>query len=369
MRFAAALIALLASVAAADPETAGALKITRPAKWDRQDDPASKTAIFIPHEADAASKVALMVLPPEEVDARPLDWLGVKWDGMLKGGELISGGDTAALGDWVLRTGRIKSAAGKSWTRIYALRAGRKIQGVLFVAETKKLFERYAADVDKSLADASYEGKRAAAPKVKSAWSGVVMRNRYDALSKGYVWKSGIDHIVLFDNGLAANGWPDRGLDTLDYSVDPLAKLDYLGKVEETEKGLVITWEPGSTMTLEKGDGKLVEPSTHGEFFPMASVDGTRPEGTFDRPDNFYPNRLVLRADGTFEEQGVLALLSSLNSENPQKGRGTYAIRAWTLHMTYEDGITRSIAYEVTKGTPAKPERITLNTFGLDLKK
>ncbi|MCC6740616.1 MAG: hypothetical protein IT452_16350 [Planctomycetia bacterium] len=368
MKNASMLLLCLAATAAADPEAAGALKLTRPDKWTRQEDAANRSTFFLPPEEDASSRVALIVMPPDEVEGAPADWLDAKWKGLLEGRKVVTDGGSGALGEWVHRTARLEDDGGKSWTRLYAVRAGRKIQGAMFVAETKKLFERYAEAVDKSLADATWAGKRAAGPRIKGAWSGVVMRNRYDALSKGYVWMKGTDRFVLFDNGLAARDWPDKGLDSLDFSVDPLAKLDYLGKLEETDKEYVITWEPGSTTTLTKADGKLLEASTHGEFFPMLVVDGSRPEGTFHRPDNFWPNTLVLHAGGTFEEQGCLALLSQLVDGQPQRGKSTYEIRLWTLRLTYEDGVTRTIAYEVTKGTAAKPERIVLNTYGLDRK-
>jgi hypothetical protein len=174
---------------------------------------------------------------------------------------------------------------------------------------------------------------------------------------------------VRFEDGKALRAWPERGVAWEDVSADAAKSDDAIGSWTGTDEGVVVRWHEGSETVLAR-DGEVLVEDPAGRWIALPDSEGARPEGTWERRNPTGDARITLRKDGTFQERGALSLLTNVTQEKlPGAGKGTYEIRACTLLLSCEDGTTKSIAYEVIEGTAEKPEKIALNTCGLELKK
>lgn len=365
------LISLLVTLALpAAAETVGELDVRRPGQWGVKIDEASGAATFFPYGSETPLKVAVIVLPPEKSELSRDAWLDTTWKAMLTGSKVLKDEGSAELGTWKHRTAQMEGSAGKKWIRLYAVKTTKGMQAVFYMAETKALFDEHSRNIDTMVREAGYHGKPLPTqPRIKVAYRGIMMRSRYDLASKSFRQKSEIEHLVLFEDGKALRAWPERGVAWEDVSADAAKEGDSIGSWTDTGQGIVFRWHEGSeTVTTREGD-VLVE-EQRGRWIALPDSEGSRPEGTFERKNPYGDSVLTLRRDGTFRESGVLGLLTNVTEEKlPKSGKGTYEIRACTLLLTYEDGTTKSIAYEVMEGTAEKPLRIALNTSGLDVKR
>jgi hypothetical protein len=172
--------------------------------------------------------------------------------------------------------------------------------------------------------------------------------------------RSKIALALILPDGTMIDGAPYAGLADFDYAswARDVQRDASLGGVAGT-----YTWSGSSgEVTLSTGfkkpmalvDGELVLGKTTLRRVPR--VDGVRLDGTYthftDTADPYLDGpgckqMIALRPDGTFEDRGAFVYACPPASSEPNPpGSGTYAIRDYSLILSYADG--RTTMYRIT---------------------
>ena len=193
------------------------------------------------------------------------------------------------------------------------------------------------------------------------------------------------DLVLLLPDGTFRQGLPLRGLGS-DLSYDRRSIPSRWGTWTQ-ENGRVVVRRSGTTAVYGMRDGTLVDGRDR-PWVKVAPPEARAIEGTYARADYRDPRapRLVLRADGSYEDRGgFLRMVSSAMSLVVPDGgslvrqgsdaevarwlgpsRGTYVLQDFTLTLRTDDGrVWQVSAHAPAGGPPGSPDVLVIGTYRL----
>lgn len=188
--------------------------------------------------------------------------------------------------------------------------------------------------------------------------------------------------MVLFEDGTFYYTMPLMGLEAFDRDKSRKNEQEYWGTY--TFNGTSGTWQRAAydprPLKLDK-DGSLVIGAN--AFYRCYPVDGLRLNGawtTYADPKDPALSRggeqpiVRFTADGKFKDEGLFAgdfasLLSGEDARSLAPGKGTYAIKNFTLTLRYDDGRVRKAAFNLYFKTEKHPSPATIFIYRRQLQR
>lgn len=352
--------------------------------WTKQD-AANKSVVYVPPGLAPEIKAALILVPSEASSDSAAEYHAKSLKAATNGLKVTETLKTGDRGSFLFSNLALEIPGGKkAWTAIYTTRWGGRGQTAVFFCDDEAAWHFNLGRVEVTFMDAAVPNPLLApgadVVPIVELYLGV-------ALEIGTVFRNGEltrqtlptkKWLALYKNGLAlrvdalSNGFfgsTYRGFGLASFDAAALVKEpkdDRVGKWTEADGKITVDWTIGKQEIYTRGE-KVLDGPKHWTRFP--SVDGARPDGTFECKSFYAPTRtLKMTKDGKFEADGVNATMGGKGSNPlfPEKGAGTYEIRAHTLILRFDNGYRTSIALLFEGDSLEKTPQIVLNGTPFD---
>jgi hypothetical protein len=407
------MIATLLLLAAQVP---GGLAYEPPAGWLRAVNPQTGLVTFAPPGLPRNRSCAIAIFPAEAVTAPAQDYHNEMVRRATLNSRLLEPPQHAGNGAFLVTALHELAPNGAPiWIMLYTARWGDRGQTIMFSADAPDLVKRYAPAADAmvhamtvpQVASAPAPSSPALAPSgavstpppclrpqgieicpkaVVTGPNAIALTGAYLAAAPrtGYSVQGGVQSrvettiLLLFANGVAARA-PAVSSGAIDdtYWAEGLATMDprnvadigarSAGRWTESGGTVTITWQIGAPQRLTR-DGKTLR-EQYVTWNPYPSVDGLRLAARYQHVPPFGPPwGVTLRADGTFQEDGVNEIMggADINPGFPEHGAGTYEIARWSLILRFPNGFVQRINLMLGAGDPKNPPTIILNGFDFE---
>jgi len=407
------MIALLLLLASQAPSGLG---YQPPAGWLRAANPQTGLVTFAPPDVPRNHACAVAIFPVEAVSGSAQDYHNEMVRRATLNSRLLELPQHAGNGAFLVTALHELAPNGAPiWIMLYTARWGDRGQTVMFSADSPDLVKRYAPAADAmvhamtvpQVAAAPAPSSPAVAPSgavpapppclrpqgieicpkaVVTGPSAIALTGAWLAAAPktGYSVQGGVQSsvettlLLLFANGVAARAplvssgaiddtyWAE-GLATMDPRNPSEIGARGVGHWTESGGTVTITWQIGGTQTLARAGNNLRE--QYVTWSPYPSVDGLRLSARYEHVPPFGPPwGVTLRADGTFQEDGVNEIMggTDINPGFPTHGAGTYEIARWSLILRFPNGFVQSINLMLGAGDPKNPPTIILNGFDFE---
>ena len=385
----------------------GSLAYQPPAGWLRAVNPQTGLVTFAPPGVPRNRSCAIAIFPAEAVTVPAQDYHNEMVRRATLNSRLLELPQHAGNGAFLVTALHELAPNGAPiWIMLYTARWGDRGQTVMFSADAPDLAKRYAPAAD-AMVHAMTVPQVALAPSgavptpapclrpqgieicpkaVVTGPNAIALTGAYLAAAPrtGYSVQGGVQShvetrlLLLFANGVAARAplvssgaiddtyWAE-GLATLDPRDPSEIGARGAGRWSESGGTIKVNWQIGGAQTLTRTGNNLRE--QYVTWSPYPSVDGLRLVARYQHVPPFGPPwGVTLRADGTFQEDGVNEIMggADINPGFPEHGAGTYEIARWSLILRFPNGFVQSINLMLGAGDPKNPPTIILNGFDFE---
>lgn len=351
-------------------ETIGNAVLTPPRDWLRTE--SEGTVIFTPPQLPPGRRCALMIMPGQALDKPFPAWFDEAAAAFRGQGKPISGGEVtrAAGADGTERFSTIGTMSRDGKTIAYffeATHVGQRAESVLFIADGADLYEQHVATVGQVLRSIRYNAR--ATPAATTAATGpagaldgiYVGLRRIPPTDGSFISNVRLSYVTFFPDGRVLWRLPGEGRDGFDAATSMKAFPDSWGTYRLTGDAVHIDGvERNSTIKAQReGDVlKMDEPKL--TLRPVPDCTGWTLDGVYRR--SAEEPAITFARDGTFRDEGFMAGFGqiqkndgTLGRDDGKPGRGTYLIRHNTLHLDYQDGRRKKVAFHVPPGEKPDP--------------
>lgn len=357
------------------PTEVGCLQLVLEPEWTARADAAPGWTLLLPPRVQAPGPGAVYLrgdVPLEathwathkELWGALAESSGMKPDPGWTNRETGPGPFVVTIGEW-----RDKTSNQLAMVRLYTARGASSVAVALLIGTDRGVFDPAVWGLERMLRGGKIKDAQPRLAKPQEAYH--VPRGRLTYHADGSTDRQIKDErLVLRDDGVAdfchdqEEGWdaaPAR------WKVDRDLNEGWFGR-----------WEAKGDKVLVQRQGKLEEYTREGKNLrfgnevlrPLPNLDGLRLQARFTRksaPGAPIPFRwfLELHADGTCALEGILwsPVVDGNPVKVPDKGRGTYEIRNWTIYLKLEDGFAQSQDFMIHGEDPKDPQGIWMRGY------
>lgn len=326
----AATVFLAASLLAPQEETitSGNVVLSLPAGWKAEQKP---DGLFLsPGDLKETESYVVIVAPGGKAESSLAEGLEKSWKEFEKGGKLVTkapGRETKTEGgtEGLMSVGLLDLKDGSRLVvSLSMFKPADRFEAVIALSAQDGVFQRYSGALGSLLKGLRFRNVELPAYELLLATA---------AKPTAY---------VIFKDGTWLETCPADGLDGFD-AAESKKKSPASWGTQETKDG-ILTLKIGDRVhrLSTRPDGALVLQDPESTFFRSPASTGSRFEGRYVFEDAKDPGELILKADGSFEDKGLLKVLLG---DDSAPGSGMYEISNNTLTLAGLNGRRKRLLF------------------------